>query len=1244
MPQLWNFGLPTVFFTGFMVIYQTEIFPKRYLVLGHLISYGEFEEMFLKSLEMMGFKSFGHKTVFEFQPGITAIVGPNGSGKSNICDAIKWALGEQSAKALRGNKMAEVIFAGSNQIRPSAFAQVRLVLNNESRKLPLDYSEISIGRQLFRSGESNYIINGNKSLLNDIKEMLMDTGIGKEGYSVISQGDIEDIIFQRAQSRRALIEEAAGITKFKHRKSNTLQKLENTRGNIVRLKDIVAEIENQMGPLAEQAEKARKYQELSNEICGLEIDLVLFDLSKLYTECENFDAMRRGIAAKISEIQKFLSEIDLKKSQARERIQGLEEILKANQAKAKETARRIEEVKAQSSKFKEDVGACQARKQAIIEEIATIDELLMTSSQEIKDAEEILKDEESREILISGNIAEIEANIKKAQDELETHLKAASLDKESSFQMAVRMAEKKNRIASSSQNIQMLQRQVEKGSFELDGIKGVISKLEAEKERIETQISSLDHEISEDDKKLTAEKARLFRLEKDLEKAHDEASGISDQIKILQTRKNMLDELRNHSESGIFRGVREALSLKNRELPGICGIVGDLIKVPKGYELAFETSLGASIQDIVTKDAETAQKAIAYLKEKKAGRATFLPLDLIQPPSRLEKPMVKGCLGVALDLVEYDAKFYAVMNHLFGRILIFDNLDNAVAFSRSNRNFNRIVTLDGDVVRSSGAMTGGAEGQKGLGLLSRKREIEDLEEKLRASIAREKKVSSLLTAMKNERETLQVLTRQLEDSLSRKRQSLEFFKQGLEKTNTEISQKQQALSGLEGDRQDVESQLKKWQSVLQEAQAELAQLEEQNRELTQRLQALAGKEDSIQARMTELKSLLSDERMKIVQIAERKKAVKKEIDSAAKRRKDASERKGRAEKEVTRLDCEIKRFSEQIAALGDEISQLEEQKRSEETDLEKIQQDYRAVSKEIESLDHTYLSRAKMEESSRNKLAELDIKLAEIKTHIQNKENILTNEFQFDFAEINVNCRKYENREELEGKIADLRSRREALEPVNPLAIDEYEKTRERYEFLNNQIKDMTEAANSLEQVIAEIEKISSERFIATFNQIDTAFADIFQILFPGGTGHLKLADDTDPLNSNVEIVCQLPGKKLGTLELFSGGEKAMISIALLFAILQVKPPAFCILDEVEASLDESNVRRFTRLLRSFADKTQFIVITHNKETMQAVDVIYGVTLEKNGISRPISIRLEDQDRIREFTMKKPKAGISAVQ
>ncbi|MEW6709354.1 MAG: chromosome segregation protein SMC [Candidatus Riflebacteria bacterium] len=1192
--------------------------------------------MYLKSLELMGFKSFGRKTVFDFQPGVTAIIGPNGSGKSNICDAIRWVLGEQSAKALRGTKMSEVIFAGSAELRPAAFSQVKLILDNEDRAMPLDYSEVSIGRQLFRSGESNYIVNNNRTLLNSIKEMLMDTGIGKDGYSVIGQGDIDDIIFQRTQSRRALIEEAAGITKFKHRKQSTLTKLDHTRANITRLKDIIGEIESQLGPLAEQAEKTRKYQALAAEIRQLEIDLILFDLHQYYSDQENIQSMRRGLLAKVEEIEKFLAEVDEKKAGARERFTQFETVLKTRQDEVKVVTGQIDELRRQSGTHREEIRSKQARSQAIAEEIANIENMLHDGGEEISEAENRLNEAEGKEIELRSAMSEVEEKIDVVKSELDAHLKELAEDKGSAFKIAVDIAERKNRINNAVQQRQLLEKQLEKGQNDVESAQEQISRLTTEKQRLETEIAQMQAEIKENRDAFTQESTRLNKIERDYRKNEEELNAVSDQMKMFRARANLLEELRYSNESGIFRGVQAALALKETgRLPGIQGMVGELITVPKGFEVAFETALGGSIQDIITDNVETAKEAIAVLKENKAGKATFLPLDMIKAPPGVRKPEVRGCLGVALDLIEYDARFFTVMSHLLGRILIFEKLDEAVEFAKHDRNFNRIVTLEGDIVRSSGALTGGGESRKSVGILARKREQEELESRLSSLESQEKKLRSQIGSLQKERQHLLNSTRDREEAIRRREQSLDFFQKSLDKAVAELQSRSENFSHISRDREEITQRLRKFHDELQTAQSELNALEMKDKDLAGRLNSMNGREEGIQTRLSALNDMLGERKLELAQIVERKKAIKKEIEAASRRRRDSQERKDRANAEVIRLNQEVAENETRVSEIQAQTDEHEKRRETLEAAMEDIQNDYRKISKELDQLDHAYQSRVRIEDSTRKKLSELDIKLAEVNTHIKTKEGILSGEFNLDINELSINLHKYESRDELSNRIIQRKFEQEALEPVNPLAIEEHEKTRERYDFLNGQVVDMLEAAGSLEQVIAEIEKISSERFIETFKQINVAFNDIFDVLFPGGNGILKLSDDNTPLESDVDIICKLPGKKLSTLELFSGGEKALISLALLFSILQVKPPAFCLLDEVEAALDEVNVRRFTRMLRAFSDKTQFLVITHNKETMQAVDVIYGITMQKTGVSKPISIRLEDEDRIKEFTYSK---------
>lgn len=1180
--------------------------------------------MYLKYLELYGFKSFGKKTVFEFKPGLTAIVGPNGSGKSNICDAIRWVLGEQSAKALRGSKMSEVIFAGSNTLKPAQYSHVKIFLSNEDRAIPIERDEIVIARQLFRSGESYYFLNDSKSLLSEIRELLMDTGIGKEGYSIIAQGDIDDVIFQKSQSRRVLIEEAAGITKFKHRKHNTLLKLEHTRTNIVRLKDIISEIESQLEPLSKQAEKTRKYISLTNQIKELEVDLLLFDLVNLYSEKESLESMRKGLIAKITEIESFLIELESKKNKVKSIISEVEENLKANQNLYKDLNTQIENKKLKIFTLKEQIKSNHTKILTIKDELLNIDKRIETFDNEIATSEYNLQKELEIETEINASILEIEQNIDKVQNELQQFLKEISQDKDNYFELGVQIAERKNKINSVNQQLQMIERQLNKNLDDESSLQKQIEKLNSEKNRLENEVCNLQKEIDQLNEQLIKDKQKLNTLENEIKNKEIELANVKDQIKISLAKKNILNDIKNSSDAGISKGVRDILALANTELKGIYGIVGDLITVPKGYEVAFENALGGSIQDIVTQDAETAKKAIDILKARNLGKATFLPLDIIQPLPRIDKPNYTGCLGVALDLVEYDLKFYNVMSYLFGRILIFDNLDNAISFTKVNRNFNRIVTLDGDIIRSSGAISGGSDSKKSFGLLLRKRELEELEEKIRVLEKQSSVLQSRINNLYLERTKLLNSIQYAESLISKKKNSIEFILNNLEKYKNELKEKTHEKENFSLFISDLKSEKDRLEQIKFQAQNDLKELEKQNIELSTRISAMSNKEESIQTRLSTLKGLLNDKKMLLVQNHERQKSIRKEIETTIKRKNEVLERKEHICKEITSLQDANKSLSENINIYQNELEILTKQKEELEKKIDEIQQLYQNSGKELNNFDNTYQSRIRMLESTKTKLSELDIKLTEINTNIKNKENILTYDYGYDFTQAFNMVRKYNSREEITNILVQKKEERLQLEPVNLLAIEEYEKTKERYDFLNAQVKDLTDAANSLEQVIAEIEKISSERFLATFNKISSAFNSIFQFLFPGGEGRLELVDSSDVLNSNIEIVCKLPGKKITSLEAFSGGEKALIALTLLFAIMQVKPPAFCLLDEVEASLDDINVKRFTKLLKNFSNKTQIIVITHNKETMQAVDTIYGITLEKDGISRPISIRLDE--------------------
>ncbi len=1198
--------------------------------------------MYLKSLELMGFKSFARKTVFTFGPGITAIIGPNGSGKSNVCDAIRWVLGEQSSKTLRGSSMRDVIFAGTPAMRSASFAAVKLVLDNEDRRLPLDFTEVSLARELYRSGESNYYLNADRTLLGTIREMLMDTGIGQEGYSVIGQGVIDDIIFQRIQNRRSLIEEAAGITKFKHRKASALTKLDHTQANITRVRDIVNEIEGQLGPLAEQAARTRQHQDLTNRIRSLEIDLLVFDLVGFYQERENVASMKRGLVAKLEEIQQFIEELKAKKDGTHSELAGFETEIARLKEVFNQVGGRLEVERQAAYKLKEELRENHTRREYIGTEIEQLSVAIANGTDEMTAATATLTKLEEDHAATTQAVSDAAAAETKAQESLAEHLRQLTRNKDSAFQVAMRLSEGKNKLASAQQQIDMLNRQLNRGGGEYDDLSTAIALLERDTERVVADIDALNRELVLETVVIDKDRRECQDLDRQVARLEEQATSLADQVKIAHARRHAIEELQSRNEGSLNRGVRELLARKDRELPGVCGIVGDLIKVPRGQEVAFETALGGSIQDMIVRDSATAEAGIAMLKQNKWGRVTFLPLDMLRPPPRLEAPRVQGCLGVALDLVEFDPQYYQAMVHLLGRVLIFERLDAAVAYAKGSRDFNRIVTIEGDVVRSSGAMTGGAEAGKGGGMLSRKRELEDLVAKAEKLELEEKSARSQLGTRRTRRDQLMVSVREREDKLNRRKQSLEFLQHRRDDVNKKMAEKRAVFAQIEADREELSAQRQRLETESAELRAAMAELEQENAAIAKRQASQSGVEDELRNGLLKAQKAMADGRVKEAQYAEQIKAARREIEATKKRHDNAEKKRKAAIDERERLIKALADYETKLAEHTNAGNALETEQKQLAAELETATERYRKMAQSIEALDRQHQSRLKMEEATRAKLNELDVKLAEINAHAKQKEEVLVNEYGFDLNEGLSQVRKVDSRDSVVTRLSDLRAERQSLEPVNPLAIEDYERTKERHEFLLAQIKDLTDAADSLNKVIAEIERISIERYRETFASINSAFGEIFQILFPGGNAHLKLTNPDAPLESNVEIHAQLPGKKLTTLELFSGGEKTLISISMLFAILQVKPPAFCLLDEVEAALDEANVRRFCRLLRSFADKTQFLLITHNKETMQAVDTLYGITLEKTGISRPISIRFEDHDKVREFTTNKPELAKTA--
>lgn len=1182
--------------------------------------------MFLKRLEIVGFKSFADRVTIEFDKGFTAVVGPNGSGKSNITDAIRWVLGEQSAKTLRGGKMEDIIFAGSDTRKPLNFAEVSLTLDNENHFLPLDYNEICITRRVYRSGESEFFINKQSCRLKDIIDLFMDSGLGKDGFSIISQGRVDEILNSKPEERRAIFEEAAGVLKYKKRKKKAEANLLETEENLNRVRDILHELENQLEPLKIQASVARNYLAKKEELEQYEVGLIVYEIENLHEQWEQ--AKMAVQEQRDLEIQ-LASQIAKKKAdltEIRERIAALDESIEELQQNLLETTELLEKLEGKKEVLKE------RKKNAS----ANMETLKRTIAEDKKRLENLALEKAGLEAEY-GKLANQLAEKRRLLEEKKRQLNTYSEDIQEKIEsLKADFIEYMNNLATVKNESEHLDRQltrieqIRKESFQenqkyLDERK----EIQKAKEELQQQYSEVEERLNQEIAGELDEKRKLENLQTQYAKEEQTYYKALQYIQQVKSRMDLLEEM-EEEYSGFYQGVK--IILKNRQrLSGIEGAVAELIEVDRPYEKAMETALASSMQHIVVRTEEDARRAIQFLKQNQAGRATFLPMNSIRgkqiPHVSLQAVSNHpSYIGVGTDLVSYDSQYANIISYLLGNVIISKDLEGANAIARLLQYRYRIVTLDGDVVNPGGSMTGGSVKKNSVSLLTRKNELEKL---------------------KKNYQGMQEKTVALEENLKAKKQAIQLAEQKIQ----EFEKKKNVLNG-----------------ELQQLKDRLKDIEWQENSINEKLAIYDREEASYSEEIHTLKT-------KKVENEETKKRLEQQIAAIEQEIKDLSEKQNQ--------DQTIKeRLSEDINAVKISIAKLEEQFRHAETRLESIRERYHDVEETLKQNEE----KLQDYEQTLNMSAEDELKLVEIseeknqlkektlqliadrrknrleyhqiqedmereageleRQHKRVAEQLKETEVRMNRLDVELENRlqtlytdytltyegakeKYElilPYEEAKKKVQLIKRSIEELGVVNLGAIDEYDRISERYQFLTGQKDDLETAKDQLYQVIDEMDEVMVERFGETFHAINHEFRAVFRSLFGGGQAELQLTNPDDLLNTGIEIIAQPPGKKLQTLGLLSGGERALTAIALLFSILRVRPVPFCVLDEVEAALDEANVYRFSQYLKEFSRETQFIVITHRKGTMEEADVLYGVTMQESGVSKLVSVRLEEAE------------------
>ncbi len=1184
--------------------------------------------MRLTRLELIGFKSFAKKTELSFGEGITAVIGPNGSGKSNIADAIRWVLGEQNARLLRGTRMEDVIFSGTQQRNSLGYCEVALYFDNADGKLAVDYSEVEVSRRLYRSGESEYRINRNSCRLKDVQELFRDTGIGRDGYSIISQGKVDEILSNKSNDRRTALEEAAGIMHYRVKKEEAERKLDHTEKNLTRLRDIVSELSNRIGPLESQSAKARSYLNLRDELKDLEVNQFLYQYNRTNDKKADFERLTEEIHQREESFEEEAGKLlaDLDKLESEHTVLGgkidsqnrliLEATTNFENSKGESRvlSERKNHILSEISRIDSDLEGCNFRKEKIKEEINVLNtnpektEMIRYLDDQIKESESVIasKDEE---------LKAFETELDQLKTELMDHMNSIA-DAKSDFS-------RYDAMQISINDRQRFLHEEEKETALAD------ESLRSELRNEQRKLDSIQEKKNELCVLLDSSKKTLESFEGEYQEKNLELRSLEQEIGRAESRKHILDDMVLAHE-GYSNPVKNLLSDADhdRELKKrIVGVVAELIHVPEQYELAVNMALGGALQFIVTFDAEGAQYCVDYLRNKNYGRATFLPVSLLKQKNLTDQEVAclksPGCIGLASELVSYDETMSDVVRYLLGRTLLVRDFHSGIMIKKNRSGSLQIATLEGDIISTGGAITGGSIRKNEVSLIGRKREIKELarflEEKESKMVSLEKEIESMKTKILQSNVQIDAFSQELNETeilFTKQKDTCSIIGRDIEKNAERVAKIKEELSALEEDTAEIQQKRTNAETV----RDQLMQKNDVTQEDVQKSQI----------RMNELRSQrdlffteLSSRKVRLVEL-------KKEQDLL-----DSDRR---------RLNDELQRLSVQMQSLTESRQELMLQIESVDKELSgflnRTEEQMRIYEEQKTLLNSLILSRQKLSETIFQKRSRHDFVLSELRELGEKKHRLELNATRMEM-ELSVMQERiweeyeltYENALKLKhdfapgaasSRIKELRTQIRDLGDVNVGSIEEYRSVSERYNDMTAQISDLEKASDDLNKIISELISTMKKDFIDQFAIIQKYFSSVFQELFGGGYAELRLSDKEDVLGCDIDIIAQPPGKKLQLLSLLSGGERALTAIALVFSLLKLKPPAFCVLDEIESSLDEANVSRFAGYLKEYADETQFILITHRKGSMEVCDTLYGVSMEERGISKIVSAKFEE--------------------
>lgn len=1185
--------------------------------------------MFLKRIELAGFKSFADKTELEFVQGITAVVGPNGSGKSNISDGIRWVLGEQSAKSLRGGKMEDIIFAGSDARKAVNFGEVSLTLDNSDQALPLDFNEVTVTRRVHRSGDSEYLINKQQCRLKDITELFMDTGIGKEAYSIIGQGRIEEILSTRSEDRRGIFEEASGIVKYKYRKREAERKLDDTEQNLLRIHDLVSELEDQIEPLRDQSTKALHFKELKGQLKNKEISMYVYQIEQLHQSWQTANEKLTKLKQEELELSTVVNQHDAHLEKHRSELRKLEA--------------ELEQLQQALLQFSEEFEKCEGFGEVLKERHKNLQQNEQQLTQSLQMHETRLQDKEAEEASCGQKLQDIEVQLIELRTQLsseENRLVGVSGGTSSQAEESLKgeLLDIMNQMAQVRNEIRYIDQQRETLARRMERMEGEGSKLNEQKREFEARARKLEAEVKRASEEVDSlrnqylkDSERLRDAQRLLEESQLTARKWEQKLDALVSRRDTMKELQDDFD-GFMLGVKEVLKASRKgALHGVHGAIAELITVPEKLELAMETALGASMQHIVMENEALSREAIQFLKKRQLGRATFLPMNVIRPRSLSDSDYhmlsrEEGFVGIGVDLIQFDAKYKSVLGSLLGNVVISQTLEQANKIAAKCQYRFRVVTLEGDVVNAGGSMTGGSMHKKNASLLGRNRQIEQLAAEIKETETQLLKVQQGVKDTRQESLTIQQRMDKLREKTEEKRMDEQRSAADLKQLEHEARHVNEQLAVIFQENDGYTQESKDFGASREAAEQKLALLQIDEAGIQTAIQAAESVRKQNESAKEELQLQLTDLKVLAGKLDQEKFSLQEQ------------QKRVREDRIAYKRDFNTNQEAMKQVTLDLAVCHDEQVKQREELNYLKIQKD-----KTAEQIDFKRAERAEWVrklEHEENKTREQRNALKQVEEQLRHHEiqanrldveldNILkklSEEYELSFE---LAKHRYPVPEDILGTqqaVRDLKRNISALGEVNLGAIDEFQRVNERYEFLNTQKDDLIEAKTTLYEVIREMDEEMGRRFRETFDAIRREFVIVFAKLFGGGRADLVLIEPERILTTGVDIVAQPPGKKLQNLQLLSGGERALTAMALLFAILQVKPVPFCVLDEVEAALDEANVTRFAQYLREFSEQTQFIVVTHRKGTMEEADVLYGVTMEEGGVSKLVSVKLEDDE------------------